>query len=159
MNINRINKYFFNNLISVTKWLTETEMKNFVGRPIMRALGLITVKVKRGKEKKSVHEAAKEWQKMFPSKKLVPIVKEEDDTVYAEIRSECPYRGTGNVNGCYRMMEYDRKMMEIIGTDFVVLRSQAEINVDNCLVAFTINENKRKSLVDAHIRVKRESKV
>ncbi len=158
MDINQVNKYLFRNLISVTKWFTETELKNIIGRPIMRSLGLITVKIKGGKEKITTNEAAREWQKMFPSKKMVPIVEEDDGTVYAEIKSKCPYRGTGNVEGCYRMMEYDRKMMEIIGADFVVIKSQAEKNVDNCLVAITNNQNKRKKLIDAHVRIKNEKK-
>ena len=38
---------------------------------------------------------------------------------------------------CFRMMEYDRKLMEVIGADFVVLQSQAEPGVINCRVAIS----------------------
>lgn len=71
-------------------------------------------------------EAAEEWQRMPPSRKMVPITSIDGDTVHAEIRSECPYRGSGNVEGCYRMMEYDRKMMKKTGSAFIVVSSQAE---------------------------------
>ncbi len=99
---------------------------------------------------------------MFPYKKMVPIVKIEGDTVFAEIRSTCPYRGSGNVEGCYRMMEYDRKMMETIGANFVVLKSQAEPGVEYCQIAMTKEHQNREDLTPAHIRVKnnfRENKI
>lgn len=135
MNINRINKYLFNSLIHATHWLTETPTRNIVGKPFMRGLGSLTTAVKSAESKSTPREAAEEWQRMFPSKKMVPITEDTGEVVYAEIHSECPYRGSGNVAGCQRMMEYDRKMMEKIGAEFVVVRSQAEPGVTNCQVA------------------------
>ncbi|MFC1849653.1 hypothetical protein ACFL27_05530 [candidate division CSSED10-310 bacterium] len=154
MNINTINKHLFNSLIHVTRWLTENKTRNLFGRPVLRFLGEITLFIKKGKKKESIAASATEWQKMFPSQKMVPIVKMEEDTVFAEIRTTCPYRGSGNVEGCYRMMEYDRKMMETIGGDFVVLRSQAEPGVESCLIAMTIDIKNRPDLIAAHLKVK-----
>ena len=74
-------------------------------------------------------------------------------TCQAEIRSPCPFRGSKNLDGCYRMMEYDRKLMEAIGADFVVLQSQAEENTEYCRVAITRESKSRKDLLPAHIRV------
>jgi len=87
-----------------THWLTETEGRNVIGKPVMRGLGSLTLAVKKAGEKSTAIESAKEWQRMFPSKKMVSITNIDGDNVYAEIRSECPYRGSGNVEGCYRMM-------------------------------------------------------
>lgn len=140
----------FNSLIHVTHWLTESEGRNVIGKPVSRMLGGLTLRVKKGARKASIEEAAKEWQRMFPSRKMVPIVKIEDDTVFAEIRSECPYRDSGNVDGCYRMMEYDRKMMESIGADFVVLKSQATEGVNHCQIAITNNLENRADLIPAN---------
>jgi lipoate synthase len=141
MNINRINaqinKHLFNSFIGLTHWLTATKLRNIMGKPLMRGLGGLTLTVKKAKKKGSAIESAEEWQRMFPSKKMVPITKIDSDTVYAEIRSECPYRGSGNVEGCYRMMEYDRKMMEKIGSTFVVVKSQAERGVSYCQIAIS----------------------
>ncbi len=135
MNINQINKRLFNSLIHVTHWLTETPRRNILGKPLVRGLGSLTTTVKKAERKSSPQEAAEEWQRMFPSRKMVPITEITDDVVYAEIHSECPYRGSGNVAGCQRMMEYDRKLMEEIGAEFVVVRSQAEPGVTHCQVA------------------------
>jgi len=136
MNIHRLNKTLFNTLNGVVHWLTETPTRNRVGRPLVRLLGGMTTAVKQAQRQASPQEAAEEWQRMFPSKKMVPITQSGGDLVIAEIRSECPYRGSGNVAGCHRMMEYDRKLMEAIGGSFVVLKSQAEPGVLTCQVAF-----------------------
>jgi hypothetical protein len=137
MNINKINKYLFTSLMGLTHWLTETKLRNIIGKPLMRSLGSLTLAVKKADKKDSAIESAEEWQRMFPSKKMVPITKIDGDTVHAEIRSECPYRGSGNVDGCYRMMEYDRKMMEEIGATFIIVKSQAEAGVSHCQIAIS----------------------
>jgi hypothetical protein len=143
MNIDQLNKKLFNTLMSLTYWLTETKRRNIIGKPLMRALGSITLHVKRAQKKSTVLESAEEWQRMFPSKKMVPITRIEENTVYAEIRSECPYRGSGNVEDCHRMMEYDRKMMEKIGASFIVMQSQAEVGHTHCIVAMSGNSSQR----------------
>ena len=135
MNINRINKVLFRRLIGLTHWLTETEARSRIGTPVLRALAGLTLVVKQGQPQPSVAEAASEWQRMFPSRKMVPITRIDGDVVHAEIHSPCPYRGSGNVAGCHRMMEYDRKLMGQIGAEFVVVESQAEPGVTHCKVA------------------------
>lgn len=137
MKIQKLNKHLFNSLTGFTHWVTATEFRHILGRPVMRSLGALTLVAKKAQSKNTVLEAAEEWQRMFPSKKMVPIVTIEEQTVFAEIHSECPYRGSGNVEGCYRMMEYDRKMMEKIGARFIVVKSQAEPGVMHCEVAIT----------------------
>jgi len=125
--------------MGLTHWLTETELRNIIGKSVMRGLGSLTLSVKKADEKSTAIDSAEEWQRMFPSKKMVPITSIDGDTVHAEIRSECPYRGSGNVEGCYRMMEYDRKMMEKIGSTFIVVRSQAEPGVSHCQIVISMN--------------------
>jgi len=155
MNINQINKHLFNSLMGITHWVTETELRNVIGKPIMRGLGSLTLAVKKAEVKSTAIESAEEWQRMFPSKKMVPITSVDGDTVHAEIRSECPYRGSGNVDGCYRMMEYDRKMMEKIGSTFVVVKSQAETGVSHCQIA--ISKNATNLPTEAKERIAREA--
>ena len=154
MNINKINKHLFNSLMGLTHWLTETELRNIIGKPFMRALGSLTLVVKKAGVKSTALESAEEWQRMFPSKKMVPITSVGEEIVHAEIHSECPYRGSGNVDGCYRMMEYDRKMMEKIGSTFTVVRSQAESGVSYCQVA--ISKSTKDLPIEAKDRIARE---
>lgn len=154
MNIKQINKRIFNSLMGFTHWLTETERRNVIGKPVMRALASLTLSVKKAGKKSTAIESAEEWQRMFPSKKMVPITSIDRDTVYAEIRSECPYRASGNVDGCYRMMEYDRKMMEKIGSKFIIVKSQAEAGVSHCQIA--ISKNTTDLPIEAKDRIARE---
>lgn len=155
MNIKQMNKQLFNSLMDLTHWLTETELRNVVGKPVMRGLGSLTLAVKKAEGKSTALESAEEWQRMFPSKKMVPITTVDGDTIHAEIRSECPYRGSGNVEGCYRMMEYDRKMMEKIGSKFVVVKSQAEPGVTHCQVV--ISKSKEGLPMEAKDRIAAEN--
>jgi hypothetical protein len=155
MTIKQINKRIFNSLMSFTHWITKTELRNVIGKPVMRGLGSLTLVVKKAAEKSTAIESAEEWQRMFPSKKMVPITNVDGETVYAEIRSECPYRGSGNVEGCHRMMEYDRKIMEKIGSKFIVVKSQAEPGVTHCQIA--ISKNTVDFPIEAKDRIAREA--
>lgn len=97
---------------------------------------------------------AERWQRAFPSAKQVPIVEIDSltATAYAEIRTPCPLRGTGELETCYRMMAYDRAFAQAAGGSFVVLRSQAEPGVSACRVALRPAQLDCADLVPAHLR-------
>ena len=142
-------------IVPVSAWFSSRPWLNFVTRPFMRGLGAVTMRMRRAQPQTTVEEIGREWQRMFPSRTGVPITRVENDTVYAEIHIACPHRGTGNVEGCYRMMEYDRKMLEGIGGQFVVLRSQAEPGVEVCRVAMRKADLSVDDLMPAHVRASR----
>jgi hypothetical protein len=150
----RVPQRLFMTIVPVSVWFSSRNWLNRVTRPLMRGLASITMWMRSARRQTTAEEIGEEWQRMFPSRKVVPITRVENDTVYAEIRIHCPHRGTGNVDGCYRMMEYDRKMLERIGGQFVVLRSQAEPGVEVCQVAMRKADVSTEDLVPAHIRVK-----
>jgi len=99
-----------------------------------------------------LEELGQNWQKAFPSPKQVPLVNITKDTVYAEIHTPCPLRGTGNLEACYRMMEFDREVLRAIGGTFTVLYSQAEPGRVFCEVAMNFGSSAESSLVAAHLR-------
>jgi hypothetical protein len=151
--VRSISKRVWAPLLELSAWATRTERRGaLVGRPLERALGAVTLAAKGAARRSSVGEVAREWQRMMPSPRMVPIVQEDERTVVAEIRAACPYRGTGNVAGCHRMMEYDRRMLETIGGQLVVLRSQAEPGVTTCLVAIRQAGRDLADLEPAHER-------
>jgi len=151
----RVPKQLFMAIVPVSVWFSSRPWLNFATRPLMRGLAAATMRVRKAQPQTTVEEIGEEWQRMFPSRKGVPITSVENDTVYAEIHITCPHRGTGNVEGCYRMMEYDRKMLERIGGQFVVLRSQAEPGVEVCQVAMRKADVAVDDLVPAHVRASR----
>jgi hypothetical protein len=148
----RIRRWLFWSLIPISVWSTRDPRRTALGRRLMRGLGALTLSVRRARRQTSLDGIGREWQRMFPDPAEHPITKVENGTVHAEIRTRCPYRGTGNVEGCYRMMEYDRRMVEKIGGQFVVLRSQAEPGVTACQVALRPPGAPIDDLVPAHAR-------
>lgn len=119
---------------------------------LMRRLGDFTLWVQGGRRQGELTGMAREWQRMFPRKEMVPIVAEDEDTVVAEIHAACPLRGTGDVNACYRMMEYDRYMLKTLGGQLVVLNSQSEPGRSHCRVALRMADASVDDLVAAHER-------
>lgn len=122
-------------------------------RPLTRALGVFTLKVQGGQPQQGLAATGDEWQRMFPSPERVPITGRDERTVYAEIHERCPLRGTGDVHACHRMMEYDRRMLERIGGQLVVLRSQSEPGRTHCEVAIRLAGAPTDDLIPAHLRV------
>jgi len=141
-------------LVPVSVWFSSRAWLSGSTRSLMRFFGGVTLKMRKAQAQSTVEDVGNEWQRMFPSRKDVPITGVENDTVYAEIHMLCPHRGTGNVEGCYRMMEYDRKMLERIGGQLVVLRSQAEPGVEVCQLAIRKVDVPVDDLVPAHVRTK-----
>jgi hypothetical protein len=151
--VSRLNKLLWTPLLHASVWATRTPLRHrLLGRSLERGLGGLTLALKTARQQPDVGAVAREWQRMMPSRKMVSIVEETPDTVVAEIHAVCPYRGTGNVHGCQRMMEYDRKMLEKIGGELVVLRSQAEPGVSVCQVALRRRGADLSDLVPAHVR-------
>ena len=150
----RIPKKLFMFLVPLSVWISSRPRFAAQARRVMRAFGGFTMIMMRAKPQVEIEAIGREWQRMFPSDDDVPIVRISEDTIYAEVHVPCGHRGTGNVRGCHRMMEYDRKMLERIGGQFVVLRSQAESGVEVCQVAMRKADVSVEDLVPAHIRAK-----
>jgi hypothetical protein len=136
-------------------WMSRT--RPALARPFLRGLGDFTLWVNGGRARDSLAAVGEEWQRMFPSKAMVPItrVDEATGTVHAEVRVHCPLRGSGDTAACHRMMEYDRRMLERIGGQLIVLHSQAEPGRTHCEVAIRSRESDVADLVPAHVRAPR----
>ena len=119
---------------------------------LTRALSRFTLWVQGGRRAEGIEAVAAEWQRMFPSKEMVPITRIEDGTAYAEVHAQCPLRGTGDTTACHRMMEYDRDMLRRIGGQLVVLHSQSEPGRRHCEVALRVADAPVDDLEPAHVR-------
>ena len=104
-------------------------------RRLMRAMADATVRSRGIRPAQTLEQLGTAWQRGFPSAKQVPITAVTADTVYAEIHTPCPLRGSGDLRACHRMMEYDRRVLEHAGGQFVVLDSQASPGRSHCRVA------------------------
>jgi hypothetical protein len=120
----------------------------------MRRLAGITIRRKRIAPAGGLAALGAAWQSGFPSARQVPIVSVDDRTVFAEIHTPCPLRGSTDTVACWRMMEYDRAVAHAAGGEFVVLRSQAEPGVEVCRIALRRAGADLSDLVPAHVRAR-----
>ena len=77
------------------------------------------------------------WKNLMPTdgQEYFTISEETEDTVFTEIHLHCPLRGTGHVQACHKLMNYDRTLMEANGGNLIVLESQANSGKDFCRLA------------------------
>ena len=80
---------------------------------------------------------AETWQKLMPpdGQQYFKITEVTGDTAFTEIHLHCPLRGSGNPHACHRLMNYDRKLMEKVGGQLVVLESQSNSGQPYCKLA------------------------
>jgi len=149
-----LTKYGMQAALNVTAFFAKQERLGYVSTKLLGAAARFSAQKAQNTWPKTIEELGLCWQNAFPSPKQVPLVDITEDTVYAEIRTQCPLRGSGDLKACYRMMKYDRIYMTHFGGKFVVLRSQAEDGVNVCQVAiqFADKDNSTK-LVHAHSRI------
>ena len=141
---------FFNNMLEFASIFAIRPALVSISNFILWLLAKLTIRVKGAEHRESIEEIGKEWQKMFPSRALVPIKEISGDTAYAEILGACPVAGTGDVHACYRLMEYDRQLLKHIGGEFVILESKADLSIQICRVAMRVKGANVNDLIPAH---------
>lgn len=153
----RLPRSVFMTSVSLGYWFTSKKSLTALSLLGIRLFAKIVLLLNGKTERKTeLKDIALEWQRMFPKEEMPVIKKIENDTVYAEIHTPCPHRGTGNVYACHRMMEFDRAMLEKIGGEFVILKSQAEKDVKVCEVAIRKQGATLKGLTHTHDRYPQE---
>jgi hypothetical protein len=123
-----------------------------LGYKLNSLIAQLTIKRKKINKAKTLDELGKSWQKGFPSNKQVPIIGKDIKTVYGEIHTKCPLRGTGDLSACYKMMSYDREIVSKAGGQFIILQSQATKGIEKCKIAIRFKEEIMSDLQQAHER-------
>lgn len=102
----------------------------------------------------SPQELGERWQAFMPpdGRDLFPIKSVDDKTAYTEIHVHCPLRGTGDVQACYKLMNYDRTLMEKVGGELVVLESQSNSGKSYCSIAIRPKSMGTSDLTPAHLK-------
>lgn len=116
----------------------------------------LNILLNKPKVAEEVNELAQTWQDLMPpnGKKYFPIKEIDGETAYTEIHLRCPLRGTGNVEACYKLMNYDRKLMEKTGGQLIVLESQSNSGKNYCRLAIRKKGADVEDLIPAHQRNK-----
>jgi len=137
----------------ITQFLGRISQKNYLNLltyTLTWLLAKLTILSRKGKSKSSVEGMTNEWLRMFPEG-ICSIEKVEDGTGYGLVHADCSLVGTGDVNACYKMMNYDREMIEKIGGTLTVLESRANPAITQCCkVAIRPLNDQRTDLIPAH---------
>ncbi|MDD3762972.1 MAG: hypothetical protein PHP86_06765 [Nevskiales bacterium] len=137
-------------VLRVSAWMARQERLNALTETCMNLLARATIRTKRIRHADSLEGLGRQWQRGFPSAKQVPIKDITANTVFAEIHTPCPLRGTGDVRACHRMMQFDREVVRRAGGQFIVLSSQATPGNAFCRVAMRPLGADVSDLVPAH---------
>ncbi len=146
-------KSLMNLILGIQAFLFKNRRLNFIGYGLNRQFARIMIRNKGVRQANPLDELGRNWQKGFPAKKHVPITHMDENTVYGEIHTHCPLRGTGGVNACYKMMSYDREIVGQAGGEFIVLESQATLGVTVCKIAMRFKGQPTDGLVPAHKKI------
>lgn len=84
-------------------------------RHFMRLNARSVLFIRRAETKQDITDAGREWKRMFPASGMQEIISSDADTVYAETHVRCPLRDSGDVKACYKVMAFDRCLLEKIG--------------------------------------------
>ena len=101
---------------------------------------------------KSAADLAKTWKSLMPpdGQDHFKISNVDEQTAYTEIHLHCPLRGTGNTEACYKLMNYDRTLMEQVGGQLIVLESQSNSGNNFCKLAIRSAKADTSDLKPAH---------
>lgn len=105
------------------------------------------------KHANEVKQLAETWQKLMPpdGQQYFRIKEIDDKTAITEIHLHCPLRGTGRVDACYKLMNYDRQLMEMVDGQLIVLESQSNSGKNYCRLAIRKKGEEVSDLTPAHL--------
>ena len=112
----------------------------------------LNLKLNRPQATTSTQELADTWVHLMPpdGRDFFKIDKIEADTAFVEIHLHCPLRGTGDVQACYQLMNYDRALIDKVGGNLVVLESQSNSGRSYCKLAIRKKGLSADDLIPAH---------
>ena len=114
----------------------------------------LNLKLNKTKASKDIEELAQTWQALMPpdGQEHFKINEIKGNTAFAQIHLHCPLRGTGNVKACYKLKNYDRKLMDKVGGELIVLESQSNSGKHFCQLAIRPKGADTSDLIPAHLR-------
>lgn len=132
-------KYGTRLMLALLAFLARRPVLHGLSDRLTRFLARLTVRSKGLRPTAQLAELGRLWQRSFPSAHQVPIESIMANTLIGQIHTRCPLRGSGDLQACERMMEFDREVLRQVGGQFVVLQSQASPGITYCRVAMRLS--------------------
>ena len=142
----------FDLTLKILAFISKFSWLDGITQKLTTALAQMNVTLNKADRKATVSDLAHSWKSMMPpdGEAFFHISKVEEKTAYAEIHLHCPLRGTGRVHDCYKLMNYDRQLMDKVGGQLIVLDSQSNSGKNYCRLAIRKKEAKSGDLIPAH---------
>ena len=144
----------FNATLKMLAFFAQRKRLDKITQWSTKASAQLNVFLNKPKPTENVEELAEAWKKMMPKdgQEFFKISEVTADTAFTEIHLHCPLRDTGNVEACYKLMNYDRRLMEVIGGELIVLESQSHSGKNYCRLAIKKQGDDTSDLIPAHQR-------
>jgi hypothetical protein len=136
----------------IVAWPNRHASLTFFSTWLMRRLARIAMRKAQAKPASDLMELHAEWGRSAPAMARYKFISIEQETIYAEIHSDCALRGSGDLMACHRMMEYDREVLREVGGELVVLESQATPGRHFCKVALRKKGASMEDFTPAHLQ-------
>lgn len=127
----------FNLALSLLAWLARRPRLDSLTRWLTKKLAQLNLALNQPPTASDAASLAKVWQQLMPpdGRHHFPIKSTQDGTAFTEIHLHCPLRGTGRVDACHKLMNYDRQLIKAQGGQLIVLESQSNSGKSYCRLA------------------------
>ncbi|MEO1437866.1 MAG: hypothetical protein AAFV80_20160 [Bacteroidota bacterium] len=145
-------KGVFTSTLKVLAFFSKRRFFDGLTRRLTRQSAKLNIALNKPQKGNDLQELAQIWQDLMPpdAKQNFPIAEVTADTAYTEIHLHCPLRGTGNTEACYKLMNYDRTLMNAVGGALIVLESQSNSGKPYCRLAIRKKGADMNDLIPAH---------
>jgi len=134
--------WLFKSLLYVFAYFGRKPFFSGITKLLTSGAAFITLKLNNINQLSETKNLAEIWQALMPidGKHLFKISEINKEPAITEIYLHCPLRGTGDISACYKLMNYDRKLMEKFGGNLIVLESQSNSGKQYCKLAISKKE-------------------
>ncbi len=145
-------KWVFDSNLKLLGFIAQNSFLKSLTKPLTNFFAYLNLRLNKPKHSLNAKELAESWKNLMPvdGQEYFKIDRISEETAYVEIHIKCPLRDSGNVNAFFHLMNYDRKLMEGVGGELVVLSSQSNNKKGFCQLAIRKSGTDLGDLLPAH---------
>lgn len=142
----------FNQSLGILARISRWPTLDLLTQGLTTFLARVNLFLNRPSASKSLKQLGESWLDLMPpdGQHFFKVEDPTENTIHTQIHLHCPLRGTGDVEACYKLMNYDRKLVEAVGGQLVVLESQANSGKSYCRLALRAKGADVSDLTPAH---------
>lgn len=147
-------QFVFNTTLKILAFLSRRKAFHRLTQWATQQSAQLNLYLNQPKSSDNIEDLAQTWQQLMPpdGQHFFKIAEITPDTAYIEIHLHCPLRGSGDVNACYKLMNYDRQLMDKTGGQLIVLESQSNSGKPYCRLAIRKKGDDVADLTPAHLK-------